>query len=622
MSGPIFEEYLEYYHQFIVEDDVALKTCFLGFISAYTSDPVNIFIRGESSIGKTWIPTIITRLFPPEDVWTLGGLSPKALIHMHGTTVDGKTLEPLDLSHWPKKDAPEEEKEDFYRKLNESKTLIELGGKIILFLEAPYLETFNVLRPILSHDKKDIEYKYADKDSVGRIATRTAIIRGWPATIFCTTNDRYLEELATRSITLTPTMKPQKYIAANRVAAASYSIPPVRTEKEIELCEGIKALKMLVGSEFLNPFASKIAEIYPHEFPRCMRDFKTLLRLSMAATALNFRSRPFFISEEKMRFLVSQADFELVWSIFSQSYESTVTGLEDRILWFYHSVCEKKGVSCFTIDEAVDEYNALAGRKRSERTIRRWITSLEDLGWLTRINPETDDDGHIDKRKAYYKLTKSEMSNVNIDKMKMAIISGIFTPETLKTWLDEILTKCGPHILGRLRRSLQNLDLLEPNVASLAPLILTPANGNIPSEQEMKADGETAAKNIAIPVLSTLTIDKTILSTSDTSVPTVESVPAAREGAEQRTPPNKTASESLVHKTAPAVVAPAQGPPEEISSPLAVDAPEGKICGSCSHFGKKSCLKEMPELVRFEATFAESCRGFEAMPFDSSEEVG
>jgi hypothetical protein len=44
--------------------------------------------------------------------------------------------------------------------LSESKILIDLTNKIFLFLEPPHPETWNILKPILSHDLYEIEHPY------------------------------------------------------------------------------------------------------------------------------------------------------------------------------------------------------------------------------------------------------------------------------------------------------------------------------------------------------------------------------------------------------------------------------------------------------------------------------
>ncbi|PIU59143.1 hypothetical protein COS86_05865, partial [Candidatus Bathyarchaeota archaeon CG07_land_8_20_14_0_80_47_9] len=131
-------------------------------LSAYTKEPLNVFLRGESSIGKTYVVVNSLTVFPKEDVWFLGGLSPTALVHDRGLLVDMNN-EPIAYVSKPEKDATGEEKEayqEYKEKLKTAHYLVDLQGKILVFLEAPNFETFNKLRPVLSHDVWETSYKF------------------------------------------------------------------------------------------------------------------------------------------------------------------------------------------------------------------------------------------------------------------------------------------------------------------------------------------------------------------------------------------------------------------------------------------------------------------------------
>jgi len=61
-------------------------------VSAYSSNPQNLFMKGPPSTGKTAVTVAVTSYFPEEDVWSLGNMTPKALIHGKSTynEQDGK----------------------------------------------------------------------------------------------------------------------------------------------------------------------------------------------------------------------------------------------------------------------------------------------------------------------------------------------------------------------------------------------------------------------------------------------------------------------------------------------------------------------------------------------------
>jgi hypothetical protein len=104
----------------------------------------------------------VAEYFPEGDVWFIGDMSPKALIHERG-------------------------------KFENEKMHISLENKILVFLKTPHRETLEMLKPILSHDKREIEYKVADRSSAGKLQTKSVIIEGWPATIFCTTDHKHTD---------------------------------------------------------------------------------------------------------------------------------------------------------------------------------------------------------------------------------------------------------------------------------------------------------------------------------------------------------------------------------------------------------------------------------------------
>ena len=83
-------------------------------------------------------------------------------------------------------------------------------NKILIFLESPRKETLEILKSRFSHDRTEIEHKIADKKAPGQLRTKSVIIKGWPATIFCTTDYRFLEELSTKSMLSTPEVTQEK----------------------------------------------------------------------------------------------------------------------------------------------------------------------------------------------------------------------------------------------------------------------------------------------------------------------------------------------------------------------------------------------------------------------------
>ena len=149
---------------------------FLCELSAYTeSSQFNISYNAPSSTGKSYIPTEIARLFPKEDVMEIAYCSPTAFFH--------------DVGQYDK------EKNGY---------LVDLSHKILIFLDQPHNELLARLRPLLSHDKKEIAIKITDKTQKNGTRTKNILLRGYPAVIFCTAGLNIDEQEATRFLLLSP----------------------------------------------------------------------------------------------------------------------------------------------------------------------------------------------------------------------------------------------------------------------------------------------------------------------------------------------------------------------------------------------------------------------------------
>ncbi len=125
------EELLDILATTIKYDDDNKLVAFLAMLSAYTEDSqLNLSFNAPSSAGKSFIPTEIAALFPPEDVVELGYASPTSFIH--GNSEFNK------------------EKQQY---------TVDLERKIIIFLDQPHSMLLEHLRPLLSHDKKKYCFK-------------------------------------------------------------------------------------------------------------------------------------------------------------------------------------------------------------------------------------------------------------------------------------------------------------------------------------------------------------------------------------------------------------------------------------------------------------------------------
>lgn len=166
----------------IKRDDNNKLLTFLTQLSAYTEDSqLNISFNAPSSSGKSYIPTEIAKLFPEKDVIEVGYCSPTAFFH--------------DVGKFDK------EKEGY---------IVDLSRNILIFLDQPHTLLLQHLRPMLSHDKKEIRLKITDKSQKAGLKTKNIYLIGYPTVIFCTAGLNLDEQEATRFLLLSPEINQEK----------------------------------------------------------------------------------------------------------------------------------------------------------------------------------------------------------------------------------------------------------------------------------------------------------------------------------------------------------------------------------------------------------------------------
>jgi hypothetical protein len=260
----------------IKKDEENKLITFLCELSAYTeSDQLNISFNAPSSTGKSYIPTEIAQLFPEEDVIELGYCSPTAFFH--------------------------DRSKEYKKETNE--LVVDLSRKILIFLDQPHTLLLQHLRPLLSHDKKEIRLKITDKSQKGGLRTKTIFLRGYPAVIFCTAGLRADEQETTRFILLSPQTDTEKIRAAiyekilKETNREAYASALDNDPKRKLLKERIRAIKqehitdIRIGSpkKLENAFFGKNKGLKP----RHQRDIGRIISLTKGFALLNvwFRER-------------------------------------------------------------------------------------------------------------------------------------------------------------------------------------------------------------------------------------------------------------------------------------------------------------------------------------------
>ena len=161
-------------------------------LSAYSNNPINLLINAPSGVGKNYVINKAASVFPKADILLLAGMTEKALFHRPGNLVIKNEItgeyESIETRLKDNEEQIRERKREecSYRTaddkvkrqeirdsiqileeqkrelLSNSKKLIELSNKIIIFLDTPPERLLAGLLPLLSHDAYEIEYEFVD----------------------------------------------------------------------------------------------------------------------------------------------------------------------------------------------------------------------------------------------------------------------------------------------------------------------------------------------------------------------------------------------------------------------------------------------------------------------------
>jgi hypothetical protein len=201
-------------NQTVLYDCANKVIVFLGYLTAYTEqDQLNIYLSGPSASGKTYMAKEVAKYYPKDDKEEISGASPKAFFYRK-PEVDEKT----------------------------GMRYIPAERKIYMFLEVPHFQLMENLRGFLSHDSKNSRFLRTNKDNKSKNVAEEVYLRGFSATIFCTTSMDMDEQEATRALLLSPEVSREKLKASVELASRR-NADPEKFDREVEADPERKNLK-------------------------------------------------------------------------------------------------------------------------------------------------------------------------------------------------------------------------------------------------------------------------------------------------------------------------------------------------------------------------------------------
>lgn len=297
----------------IKHDNENKLVSFLCMLSAYTEDSqLNVSFNAPSSTGKTYIPTQVAQYFPEADVRQYGGASPTAFFHDNASFDKERNCYVTDLER-----------------------------KILIFLEQPNPKLQENLRPVLSHDKKEIGYKITDKDKKGSNRAKNIIIRGFSATIFCSAGMRLDEQEATRAILLSPETSNEKvregvHMATLRSANKAEFLAEIEASPERQqLKDRVLAIKQEHVDDIIVPDPASIERRFLNHVqstkPRHQRDVSHLLSIIKCIALLNV----WFRRDTNGNIVATQADIDQGFDVWQKINKSQEHNLPPYTFEFY-----------------------------------------------------------------------------------------------------------------------------------------------------------------------------------------------------------------------------------------------------------------------------------------------
>ncbi|RLI85136.1 MAG: hypothetical protein DRO98_07470, partial [Archaeoglobales archaeon] len=305
-SPKLLNEVMRLIRKKLVREEKNALLVFFTMLSAKLKEPLNLRFSGETSTGKSSLVRAVARLFPPEMLIIRTALTRKALYYS-----------------------------GLGKKLEDGSKVIDFTGKVLVLLEEGNCKDFlDEFKPVLSHDLYQLESEFTDTSGKTPIARRI-VIRGFPAYIGLVAARKTIDEDDSRTLLATPEKSGEKFRDVQLFHSSEMAFPwrfNGVEEDEKKVWNAIRVLESYDG--VIIPFAPIIAENFPHDKPRTMRDFKKLLEM-IQAVALLFQKKRNVIEKYGHRYLVAHPiDFLIAVKVLEDALADTLTNLEADVREF------------------------------------------------------------------------------------------------------------------------------------------------------------------------------------------------------------------------------------------------------------------------------------------------
>jgi hypothetical protein len=376
--------------------DNKIITFFGMLLSLTEQDAINISFAAESSTGKSYIPLELAWYFP--NVIEYCYVSPTAFFHDYGLFIP----DPED-----KRDVEDEKK----RKI----IVIDLHRKNLVFMDQPHDMLLQRLRPLLSHDRKQLDLKITDRNEKHGLRTKTVRILGFPSVIFCCSKFSLQDQERTRLLLLSPDTDEDKIRDGIKLKILRESnqqkfqqfmeSDPKRKwlAARISSIDTYHVKNIIIEEDLQRVISERFFALHPNLIPRNQRDITRLLALIKAHALLNLWSRKHDIIEDTV--FVNMEDVEVGFKIYERISRANELGLPPEV---YEIYCKLKPE---VLDDGISHkefqrlYYQLFHRTLGKKRFQEVLSLLEATGLATE---EPDPNDRRQLRVIFHKLNTPE----------------------------------------------------------------------------------------------------------------------------------------------------------------------------------------------------------------------
>jgi len=444
----ILEELVKFYKKEIKEEDSNILKLILYGLSAFTANPINNRLFAPSGEGKTYLVEKVSVTFPEDSLIRLSSASAQSFKYAHGKEVieeENGEFTPIEGKIAPLEEALEtassKEKKTIEKQIaqlhKEAWYLIDFRNKWLIFLDSQNMALWESLKTLLSHDSEKQKHQVTNKIN-GRNTQERMIFLGSPTVTYCSAKDEsnhsIAPEMETRFDTTYLKSNPKKYEKSIKLISQRHGLPNEIFEEEVVSKKDLEYAKELTlilienvkrfGSTknpILNPYADKLATLFPHESGSRSRQYSRLVQMIVVITLCYANKRCKVVIGNSTYPIVELQDIEKAVSLMKEN--STLPS--HKIQFFndiFKPVFEKTAtemtlvnqkVKAITANDMVEEirkqfkeHESLDRKKLTENYIDTWV----DYGLL-----ENAQDPRNKSRYIYWIAKQYENQNVGLE---------------------------------------------------------------------------------------------------------------------------------------------------------------------------------------------------------------